>query len=129
MLYSADGRLMKTALLWLVIIVSLALLTPWGVAHRQSFQPALALVAVVCGTLSGAASLVQAVMTALSREGGWRAAAMPLAFAAGCLLIAATFLVPLHNAPLQSYTLGGAAFFMIVGAVMQQRAREHADSR
>jgi hypothetical protein len=125
---SADTGLVKNALMLLVIVVSLALLTPWGIAHRQWLQPAFALAAIVCGTLSGAVFLVNGVITIFSTRGGWRAAALPFSFALSCFLIAVTFLWPAHDSPAQSYTLGGAVLFMIAAAVLQQRARERSES-
>jgi hypothetical protein len=124
----ADNRLMKNGLMWVAIVVSLALLTPWGVAHRHSLQPRFALVAVVCGTLSGAAFLVNGVVTIFSRHGGWKAAALPFCFAISCFLLAVTFLLAENDPAAQNYTLAGAALFMITAAVLQQRARERPDS-
>lgn len=120
----ADKELIQTALMWLVIVVSLALLTPWGIAHRQALQPRLALVAIVCGTLSGAIFLVTGLLTAFSKRGGWNAAALPFCFAVSSLLLALTFLWTGDSSAAQNYTLGGAALFMIAAVVLQQRARE-----
>jgi hypothetical protein len=125
---TADKEFMKTALMWLVIIVSLALLTPWGIAHRQALQPRFALVAIVCGTLSGAMFLVSALLKVFSKRGGWSAAALPFCFAISSLLIALTFLWAGDKPAAQSYTLGGAALLMIAAAVLQQRARERSES-
>lgn len=120
---TADNRLVKNGLMWLVIVVSLALLTPWGIAHRQSLQPRFALVAIVLGTLSGAAFVVNGVLTIFSARGGWKAAILPFCFAISSLLLAMTF-VWAHNPTAQNYALAGAALFMITAAVLQQRARE-----
>jgi peptidoglycan/LPS O-acetylase OafA/YrhL len=114
--------------MWLVIVVSLALLTPWGIAHRQSLQPKFALVAIVFGTLSSAAFLVNGVITVFSRSGGWRAAVLPFCFAISCLLLTITFLWAGANPAAQNITLAGAALFMIAAAVLQHRARERSDS-
>lgn len=125
----ADNRLMKNGLMWLVIVVSLALLTPWGIAHRHSLQPRFALVAVVCCTLSGAAFLVNGVMLVFSKSGGLKAAALPFCLAISSLLVAVTFLWAGNDPSAQNCTLGGAALFMITAAVLQQRARERSDSQ
>jgi hypothetical protein len=119
---------MRTALIWLVIVVSLALLTPWGIAHRRELQPGFALVAIICGTLSGAIFLVNGLLTVFSKRGGWKAAALPFCFAVSSLLLALTFLGAGDNATTQNYALGGAALFMITAAVLQQRARERSDT-
>jgi peptidoglycan/LPS O-acetylase OafA/YrhL len=128
MLRSADNRLIRTGLTWLVIVVSLALLTPWGIAHRQTLQPKFALVVIVFGTLSGAAFLVNGVITLFSRRGGWREAALPFCFAISCLLLAVTFLWDVTSPAAQHITLAGAALFMLSAAVLQHRARERSDS-
>jgi hypothetical protein len=125
----ADNRHIQNGLMWLAIVVSLALLTPWGIEHRHSLQPRFALVAVVCGTLSGAAFLVKGVLTISSRRGGWRAAALPFCFAISSLLIAVTFLWAGHDPAAQNYTLGGAVLFMMAAIVLQQRARERSESQ
>jgi hypothetical protein len=127
MFRTADGRLVKNGVMWLVIAVSLALLTPWGIAHRQSLQSRFALVAIVCGTLSGAAFFVTGVLAIFSARGGWKAATLPFCFAISCLLLAMTFLWA-HNPTAQNYVLAGAAFFMITAAVLQQRLRDRSDS-
>jgi hypothetical protein len=119
---------MQAALMWLVIVVSLALLTPWGIAHRRELQPGFALVAIICGTLSGAMFLVNALLTLFSKRGGWKAAALPFCSAVSSLLLALTFLWAGNDSTAQSYTLGGAALFMIAAAVLQQRVRERAAS-
>jgi hypothetical protein len=120
---------MKHGLMWLAIVLSLALLTPWGIAHRHALQPRFVLVAVVCCTLSGAAFLVNGVVTIFSKRGGWKAAALPFCYAASSLLVAVTFLWAGHDPAAQNYTLGGAALFMIAAAVLQQRARERSESQ
>jgi hypothetical protein len=126
--HTAGNRLMTNGLIWLAIVVSLALLTPWGIAQRHSLQPRFALVAVVCGTLAGAAFLVSGVVTIFSERGGWKAAVLPFCFSISCFLVAVTFLWRGNDSAAQSYTLGGAALFMIAAAVLQQRARERSHS-
>jgi hypothetical protein len=126
---TADKGLVQTALIWLVIVVSLALLTPWGIAHRRELQPRFALVAIICGTLSGAIFLVNGLVTVFSKRGGWKVAALPFCFAVSSLLLALTFLWAGDNSTAQNYTVGGAALFMITAVVLQQRARERSETQ
>jgi hypothetical protein len=125
---TAGNRFMKNGLMWLAIVVSLGLLTPWGIAHRHWLQPRFVLVAVVCCTLSGAAFLVNGVTAIFSKHGGWKAAVLPFCLAISTLLVAVTFLWSGRESAVQNYTLGGAAVFMITAAVLQQRARERSES-
>jgi hypothetical protein len=125
---TAAQRLEQHGLIWLVIVVSLALLTPWGIAHGRALEPRLELVAVVFGTLSCAAFLVTGVMAMFPGRGGMRAAVFPFCVAIGSFLIVATFLWARSSSAAQSYTLVGAALFMITGAVLQLRARERSES-
>jgi len=120
---SADNRLIKLGLAWLVIAVSVALLTPWGIAHRQWLPPKLTLVVIVFGTLSGATFLVQGVVELFAGRGGWNAGVLPFCYGIGCLLLALTFLASAGHPAAQNYTLAGATLFMIVAAVLQRRAR------
>ena len=55
---TAAQRRVRNGFVWLVIVVSLALLTPWGIAHRHALEPRFELIAVVFGTLSFALSLI-----------------------------------------------------------------------
>jgi len=128
MSHNGGKRITENALMWLVIVLSLALLTPWGIAQRHMLQPRLALVSVVLSTLAGAAFLVNAVLTVFSKRGGWRAAALPSCFAVSLFLLANTFVWGAKSSSAQSYTLGGAAVFMIAAAVLQHRARERSES-
>lgn len=114
--------------MWLVILVSLALLTPWGIAHRHALEPRFELVAIVFGTLSCAAFLVTGVMAIFSRHGGMRAAVFPICVAIGSFLVVATYMWARSSPVAQSYTLVGAALFMITGAVLKLRARERSES-
>jgi peptidoglycan/LPS O-acetylase OafA/YrhL len=114
--------------MWLVIVVSLALLTPWGIMHRHSLEPRFELVAIVFGTLSCASFLVTGVMALVAGRGGSRAALFPLCVAISSFLVVATFMWARSSPVAQSYTLAGAAAFMIIGAVLQLRARERSES-
>ena len=120
----AGRRLVEHGLAWLVIVVSLALLTPWGIAHRHSLEPNFRLVAIIFGTLSGAAFLVTGVMRLLTSRKHAGAAAGAFCVAVSSLLIVATFLWAGSSPTAQSYTLSGAALFMITAAVLQFRARD-----
>jgi peptidoglycan/LPS O-acetylase OafA/YrhL len=125
---TAAQRGVRNGLVWLVIVVSLALLTPWGIAHRHTLEPRFELVAVVFGTLSCASFLVTGVMALFARQGGVRAAIFPLCVAISSLLVVATFLWARSSPVAQSYTLAAAAVFMITGVVLQLRARERSAS-
>ena len=124
----AAQRRVQNGLMWLVIVVSLALLTPWAIARRHSLEPRFELVAIVFGTLSCASFLVTAVMAIFARRGGMRAALFPFCVAISSLLVVATFLWARSSPVAQSYTLAAAALFMITGAVLQLRARERSES-
>jgi peptidoglycan/LPS O-acetylase OafA/YrhL len=125
---TAAQRRVRNGLVWLVIVVSLALLTPWGIAHRHALEPRLELVAVIFGTLSCASFLVTGVMALFTLQGGVRAAIFPLCVAISSLLVVATFLWARSSPVAQSYTLAAAAVFMITGVVLQLRARERSAS-
>jgi len=124
---TAAQRRVRTGLAWLVIIVSLALLTPRGIAHRRTLEPRFELIAVVFGTLSFASFLVTGVMAMFGRAGGMRAAIFPLCVASSSLLVVATFLWARSSPVAQTFTLAAAAAFMITGAVLQLRARERSE--
>jgi len=126
---TAARRRVRNGLLWLVFVVSLALLTPWGIAHRHTLEPRFELIAVVFGTLSFASFLVTGVMAIFGRTGGMRAAMFPLCVAISSLLVVATFLWARSSPVAQTFTLAAAAAFMITGAVLQLRARERSESR
>jgi peptidoglycan/LPS O-acetylase OafA/YrhL len=125
---TAARRRLLNGLTWLVIVVSLALLTPWGIANRHTLEPRFELVAIVFGTLSCASFLVIGVMAIFARQGGMRAAIFPLCVAISSLLVVATFLWARSSPVAQSYTLAAAAVFMTTGAVLQLRARERSES-
>ena len=57
-----------------------------------------------------------------------RAAVFPFCVAISSLLVVATFLWVRSSPVAQSYTLAGAAVFMIIGAALQLRARERPES-
>jgi len=119
-----DRRLLEKVLIAIVLVVSLILITPWGNAVRHSLMPRMAILVIVIGTLAGAASLVSGLVAAFSDRGGTRSAALPLSLGAGLLLLAASFLPSERGSPLQSVSLWGAAFFMVLAAVLQGRATE-----
>jgi hypothetical protein len=119
-----DPRLLEPVLLGIVLVVSLTLITPWGSALRHSLMPRMAILVIVIGTLAGAASLVSGLVAAFSDRGGARTAALPLSLGVGLLLLAASFLPSERGSPMQSVSLWGAAFFMVVVAVLQGRATE-----
>ena len=111
MSHNGGKRITEKALMWLVIVLSLALLTPWGIAQRHMLQPRLALVSVVLSTLAGAAFLVNAVLTVFSKRGGWRAAALPSCFAVSLFLLANTFV---WGAKSSSAPLTGSGFGQVM---------------
>jgi peptidoglycan/LPS O-acetylase OafA/YrhL len=125
---TAAQRRVQSGLMWLVIVVSLALLTPWGIVHRHALEPRFELVAIICGTLSCASFLVTGVMALVARKGGMRAAVFPFCVAISSFLVVSTFMWTRSSPVAQSYTLAGAAVFMISGAVLQLRVRERAES-
>jgi len=125
---TAGRRLAEYGLAWLVIVVSLALLSPWGIAQRHSLEPRFALMAIVFGTLSGAAFLVTGVMRLLATRNGSLAAASAFCIAISSFALVATFLWAGRSPTAQSYTLSGAALFMITAAVLQLRASDRSGS-
>ena len=126
---TAARQLVKYGLMWLVVVVSLGLLTPWGIARRQSLEPRFALVAIIFGTLACVASLVSVATTAFGRRGGASTIAIPLCIAISSFLLVSTFLWAGSSSSAQSFTLAGAALFMITAAVLQLRARDCTNSR
>jgi peptidoglycan/LPS O-acetylase OafA/YrhL len=125
---TAARQRVQSGLMWLVIVVSLALLTPWGIVHRHALEPRFELVAIICGTLSCASFLVTGGMALVARKGGMRAAVFPFCVAISSFLVVTTFMWAKSSPVAQSYTLAGAAVFMISGAVLQLRVRERAES-
>ena len=121
---TAAQRRLQNGLIWLVIVVSLVLLTPWAIARRHVLEPRFELVAIVFGTLSCTSFLVTEVVAIFARRGCMRAAIFPFCVAISSLLVGATFLWARSSPVAQSYTLAAAALFMITGAVLQLRARE-----
>ena len=126
---TAAQRRLQNGLMWLVIVVTLALLTPWGIAHRHVLEPRFELIAVVFGTLSCVSFLVTGIVAIFSRQGGMRAAIFPLCVAISSLLVVATFLWARSSPVAQSYTLAAAAVLMITGAVLQVRARDRSETQ
>ncbi|HEY2898370.1 MAG TPA: hypothetical protein VGJ12_14615 [Gemmatimonadaceae bacterium] len=125
---AAARQRVQSGLMWLVIAVSLALLTPWGIAHLHALEPRFELVAIVFGTLSCVSFLVTGVLALVSSHGGMRAAVFPLCVAISSFLVVATFMWVRSSPVAQSYTLAGAAGLMIIGAALQLRARERSES-
>lgn len=119
-----DRRLLENVLIGIVLVVSLTLITPWGSAARHSLMPRMALLVIIVGTLAGTASLVSGLVAAFWERGGFRSAALPLSLGIGLLLLAASFLPSERESAMQNLSLGGAAFFMVVAAVLQNRATE-----
>jgi peptidoglycan/LPS O-acetylase OafA/YrhL len=126
---TAARQLVKYGLMWLVVAVSLGLLTPWGIAHRQSLEPRFALVAIIFGTLACVASLASVATTAFGRRGGTSTIVIPLCIGISSLLLVSTFLWAGSSSSTQSFALAGAALFMITAAVLQLRVRDRTDSR
>jgi hypothetical protein len=122
-----DRRFLENVLIWIVLAVSLAMITPWANTLRHSLTPRVAIFIVVIGTLAGAASLVSGLVAAFSKYGGRSAAAIPLSIGFGLLLLAASFLPVEQGAEIGSYTIWGAALFMVSAAVLQGRASERAE--
>lgn len=119
MMRTTDQRILKSGLGWLVLVISLSMLTPWAVGHLHSIQTRLALIAIVLCTLSGTGYLVSAILTAFTRTASLSEAASPLAWAIGLLLVAVSFL-PRAGASQTALMLGGA-FFAVVATALQHR--------
>jgi peptidoglycan/LPS O-acetylase OafA/YrhL len=124
---TAAQRNVQNRLMWLVIVVSLVLLTPWAIAHRHALEPRFELVAIVFGTISCAWFLVNGVMAIFSRNGRPGAAVFPFCMAISSFLVVATFTWARSSPAAQSYTLSVAAVLMITGAILQLRARERSE--
>jgi hypothetical protein len=125
---TAAQRNVQNGLMWLVIVVSLVLLTPWGIAHRHVLQPRFELIAIVFGTISCAWFLVNGLMSIFARNGGMKAAVFPFCVAISSFLVVVTFRWARSSPTAQIYTLSGAAVLMITGAILQLRARERSES-
>jgi peptidoglycan/LPS O-acetylase OafA/YrhL len=122
-----DRRFLENVLTWVVLVVCFAMITPWANTLRHSLAPRFAIFIVVIGTLAGAASLVSGLVAAFSKYGGRSAAAIPLSIGCGLLLLAASFLSAEQGTGMSSYTIWGAALFMVVAAVLQGRVSERAE--
>ncbi len=120
---SAARQLLEGGLVVLVLVVTIGLLTPWGIAHRAVLEPRFAFVAIVFGTLSCAAFLVTGVSGALAGHEDPGAVAIPSCIAISSFLLVASFLWASHSPTAQNLTLAAAALFMISAAVLQLRAR------
>ena len=103
---TAARQRVQSGLMWLVIVVSLALLTPWGLAHRHALEPRFELVAIVFGTLSCAAFLVTGVL-ALVCQARRNASSRRFRFAwrSARSCVVATFMWARSSPVAQSYTL------------------------
>jgi hypothetical protein len=124
----ARRRLLEIALILLVLVVSLALLTPWGLSHRRALEPKLALAAIVLGSLSCAGFVVSGLSAALSGRADLRTIVISFCIAASSFLLVATFVWAAQASTAQTVTLVGAAVFMIAAAVLQLRARGRSSS-
>ncbi|HLB08807.1 MAG TPA: hypothetical protein VK617_04710 [Gemmatimonadaceae bacterium] len=111
-----------------VVLVSLAVATPWATPLRQSITPSLPRFVVITATLVGMAQLVHGLVVGFGRRGGWSAAALPMALGISALLMALSFLPGEAGVTPRLLPLIGAAAFAVGAAAMQRRAREREGS-
>lgn len=107
-----------------VVLVSLAVATPWATPLRQSITPSLPRFVVITATLVGMAQLVQGIVVGFGRRGGWNAAALPMALGISALLVALSFLPGEAGMTPRLLPLIGASSFAVGAAALQRRARE-----
>jgi hypothetical protein len=107
-----------------VVLVSLAVATPWATPLRQSITPSLPRFVVITATLVGMAQLVQGIVIGFGRRGGRSAAALPMALGISALLMALSFLPGEAGVTPRLLPLIGAASFAVGAAALQRRARE-----
>jgi hypothetical protein len=107
-----------------VVLVSLAIATPWATPLRRSIAPSLPRFVVITATLVGMAQLVQGIVLGFGRRGGWSAAALPMALGISALLMALSFLPGAAGVTPRLLPLTGAMSFAVGAAALQRRARE-----
>ena len=111
-----------------VVLVSLAVATPWATPLRQSITPSLPRFVVITATLVGMAQLVHGLVVGFGRRGGWSADALPMALGISALLMALSFLPGEAGVTPRLLPLIGAAAFAVGAAALQRRAREREGS-
>ena len=107
-----------------IVLVSLAVATPWATPLRQSITPSLPRFVVITATLVGMAQLVQGIVVGFGRRGGWSTAALPMALGISALLMALSFLPGEAGVAPRLLPLIGASSFAVGAAALQRRARE-----
>lgn len=120
------GSVLVNVLMIVIVVVSVGLASPWAAGVRAHFWPALPILVVVLGTLSGVAQVVHGLVTLLSARNGWRRSAFSLFFGASGLLLAVTFLPATSGSEPRSIPLWASAVCAILAAALQRR--EHVRS-
>ena len=121
---SQERRVLAGWILIGVVLVSLALATPWATPLRRSITPSVPRFVVITATLVGMAQLVQGIVAGFGRRGGRSAAALPIALGISALLMALSFLPGEAGATPRLLPLIGASSFAVGAAVLQRRTRE-----
>ena len=120
----------RARIITLVAFVGLsiiALATPWAEPFRRNIRPELPLVVLILGAMSAAAQLVAGVAAFFSNKGAWKSAALPISLGASALCMALAFLPFAFGRSLSVYLLIGAAFFALLAATLQHRARHRSE--
>jgi hypothetical protein len=121
---SQERRALASWILTGVVLVSLALATPWATPLRRVITPSVPRFVVIAATLVGMAQLVRGIVAGFGRRGGWSAAALPMALGISALLMALSFLPAAAGATPRLLPLIGAMSFAVGAAALQRRARE-----
>ena len=124
MSHSPPRQSLAVWILLLVVFASLAFATPWAAHFRQSVGPQLPLFVVILATLTGVGQLVVGAVAGLGKHGGWNAAVLPIMLGLSASCMALSFLPGAPGTVPRLLPIIGAAFFALIAAVLQRRARE-----
>ena len=120
------GSVLANVLMIVVVVVCVWLASPWAAGLRAHLPPALPILVVVLGTLSGTAHVVQGLVRLLSAPSEWNRSVFSLLLGASGLLLALTFLPSASGVAPRTSTLWASAVCAILAAAMQRR--EHGRS-
>jgi len=123
-----ERRMLGTALMLIVIFISVALATPWASDFRQSIRPQLPIFVVVLSTIAGVWQLGSGLVSALAGKRDRGPAAVSIAIGLSALCAALSFLPGARGTVPRLTPIVLGAFFAGAAVVLQRRAREHSES-